>query len=219
LAQAHRHGIKVVAWYYPTFVDVHTDLDRLVRLARFSSGGQRFDGVAVDIEDAVEVKDPSVRSDRLVELSRRLRAALGPGPAIGAIVLPAVQIDVINPFYWPGFPWKQIKPYYDVWLPMAYSTVRAANSPYHDADAYAAESVRRMRSRLGDSDAAVHPIGGVGDKLSADDTIRFLQALRDTDALGGSIYDYRTTGPAVWAILRQTPTVLAAAPESTTTVP
>ncbi len=217
LKKAHAHDMKVVGWYYPDFSDVELDLSRLTQIASFDVDGQRFDGLAVDIEDNQVVKDPADRSNRLIDLSRRLRDALGPGKALGAIVMPAVQTEVVNPLYWPGFPWAQLKPYYDVWLPMTYWSFRTG--PYHSGYVYVTESVRRMRNLVGDQNLKVHPIGGIGDSISEAEARDFVRALTDTDALGGSIYDYRTTSGGVWGILRGVAGGLAAPPGPTTTQP
>src|SRR5215204_7159959 len=77
--------------------------------------GQRFDGVAVDIEWTDSVPDPTLRSRRLVELSERLRSSAsaggaGAGGALGAIVPPPVQLEDVNPDLWPAFPWRELAP-------------------------------------------------------------------------------------------------------------
>jgi hypothetical protein len=217
LEKAHSHGMRVVGWYYPDFADVNVDLDRLMQIYRFDVGGQRFDGLAVDIEDNQAVADPADRSARVIDLSKRLREAVGPDAAVGAIVMPAVQTEVVNPLYWPGFPWAELKPYYDVWLPMAYWSFR--QGPYKSGYTYVTESVRRMRALVGDDHLKVHPIGGIADVISEADTRDFVRALTDTDARGGSLYDYRTTPGGVWGILRTVDTGLRAPPAPTTTQP
>ncbi len=218
LERAHRRGVKVVGWYLPKHLDTDADLERLLAIANFGWKGQHFDGVTVDIEDVTDVTDVNQRNARLVDLSRQLKEELGPDAVIGATVPPAVQLDVVNPAYWPAFPWKQIAPYYDVWLPMTYWSLRRAD--WKDAYRYTVESVRRMRDHLGEPDAAVHPVGGIGDAISEADVADFLRALTDTDAIGGSIYDYRTMSGGQWGVLR---TYLAGAlrapPGSTTTQP
>ena len=100
-----------------------------------------------------------------------------------------MQLEVVNPSYWPNFPWQALDTSYDVWLPMAYWTTRAG-SRYADAYVYTEESVRRMRANLGRADLVVHPIGGIGDALDADDLDAFARALADTGAIGGSVYDW-----------------------------
>jgi hypothetical protein len=217
LTKAHEHNMKVVGWYYPDFSNVDLDLDRLQKIALFDQGGQRFDGLAVDIEDNQAVKDPADRSARLVDLSKRLRQSVGSKQALGAIVMPAVQTEVVNPSYWPTFPWADLKPYYDVWLPMAYWSFRDA--PYHSGYTYVTESVRRMRALVGDPALKVHPIGGIADVISEGETRDFVRALTDTDALGGSLYDYRTTSGGIWGILRTVDAGLQAPPGPTTTQP
>ena len=164
--------------------------------------------------------DVAERNQRLIELSKRLRDQLGPDRAIGAAVLPPVQIELINPAYWPTFPWKDIAPYYDVWLPMTYWSVRNPDSGWKDGYRYVVESVRRLRLDLGQPNALVHPIGGIGNEIGESDVRDYLRALTDSDAVGGSIYDYRTMSAGQWGVLRTyLPGALAAAPGPTTTVP
>lgn len=188
LMRAHSRDIEVVGWYLPLFADVEADLDRLLAIAGFEVLGHRFDGVAVDIEYIEGVPDPVERSNRLVELSRRLRDAR-PGEALGAIVPPAVQLEVVNPSYWPNFPWQALDTSYDVWLPMAYWTTRSG-SGYRDAYRYSEESVRRMRNNLNRPDVPVHIVGGIGDQTTSDDLVGLRRAVDATGAIGASIYDW-----------------------------
>ena len=201
LVAAHRHDMRVVAWYLPAFTDLQADLDRLLGLHRFEHRGQRFDGLAVDIEATSGVEDHVERSRRLVELSQRLRAEVG-ADALGAIVLPPVLLEVVNQDFWPAFPWRDIAGLYDVWLPMTYWTDRREDSGYRNGFTYVEESVRRMRANLGLPDAPVHPVGGIGDRVSEGSLYEYLDALVATGAVGGSIYDVRTMSGGAWAILR-----------------
>ena len=162
--------------------------------------------------------DGAERNTRLVELSRRLRDKVGPDATIGAGVLPPVQIEVVNLAYWPSFPWKELAPFYDVWLPMAYWSFRNEESGYKDGYTYVEESVRRLRANLGEPEALVHPIGGIGDAITEGELRDYLRALTDTDALGGSIYDYRTMNGGHWGVLRGTEAALAAPPPPPTTL-
>jgi hypothetical protein len=64
--------------------------------------------------------------------------------------------------------------------------------------------VQRLRENLGDPDALVHPIGGIGAEVDAppsgtkpyiarvDQLDGFAQSLVDTKSIGGSIYDWLT---------------------------
>ena len=201
LMRAAKHDMKVIAWYLPKWDDDTTDLDHLMAAHNFEALGYRFDGVAVDIEWNQDGLEPEVRNERFVRLSRLLSIQTGTDP-LGAIVLPPVQTEVINPTFWPSFPWSEIDNLYDVWLPMSYWSFRT--EPYGDGYLYNAESVQRLRQNLGDPDALVHPIGGIGGQIDAppsgtepyiarvDQLDQFAQSLIDTGSIGGSIYDWLT---------------------------
>ncbi|MDQ4070594.1 MAG: hypothetical protein M3203_14155, partial [Actinomycetota bacterium] len=202
LSTAHAAGMRVVAWYLPKFGDVEADLANLLRLRDFRADGRRFDGIAVDIEYRSEVPDAGELNRRVIELSRRLRAA-APDRPLGAIVYPPVHFEVTRPAFWPGFPWADLADAYDVWLPMAYWTEVPAGSAYRDAYRYVHEGTRRLREVLGDPAAPVHVIGGVADTATVGDLAGFVRGVGQVGAVGWSLYDYRTTTDAGWEALRQ----------------
>lgn len=189
--RAHSHGIDVVGWFLPTLEDPSHDLQRLLAIAALP-----VDGLAVDIE-ARNVTDPAERSARAVQLSTALRAAL-PGEVLGAIPMEPVLMEDVNPSFWPGFPWAELAPSYDVWLPMAYWTNRKVSSPWRDAYLYTAANVDRIRAHIGQPAAPVHVLGGIGDQTTVVDLQRFRQAAAERGAIGGSIYDFRTTVASHW---------------------
>lgn len=193
--RAHARGMRVVAWYLPTFEDPSADLRRLLAVAALP-----VDGLGVDIESRV-VTDVAERNHRLVDLSIALRQAL-PSEVLSAIVLPPVVMEDINPAYWPGHPWAELGPLYDVWQPMNYWTNRTEASGYRDAYTYTAENIDRVRDRIGQPDAVVHPVGGIGDATTAADVEAMLGAASERGAIGGSLYDYRTTHEALWSPLQ-----------------
>lgn len=190
LVRAHQRGLRVVAWYVPRFGDVERDLAHLRAMADFSVLRHRFDGVAVDIEWTATVADDTARSARLVELTEGLRAHVG-SDALGAIVMAPVHTDVVSPGFWPGFPWGELAPLYDAWLPMGYWTDRTAASGYRHAGRYTTENLQRLEGRLG-GPAPVHAIGGVGEGTAAVDIGAFVEAVRAEGAIGASIYDWAT---------------------------
>ena len=204
LLAADRTGMAVVAWYLPKWSDDDEDLDRLLAIDRFSVLGRRFDGLAVDIEWNRDGLGAIERSDRLVNLSDRLRRTVGDDP-LGAIVMPPVITDEINLAYWPGFPWGEVAPLYDVWLPMGYWSFRSEE--HADPAFYVAQNIRRLRADLDDPEALVHAIGGIGAAdgsalvdpgeplATIDDLAPFVGALVSEGAVGGSIYDWATMGP------------------------
>jgi hypothetical protein len=191
LARAHAREVRVVGWYLPKFADVAADVERVRLLSEFESFGQRFDGVALDIEDRSTVPDHAQRSANLVEMSARIRQEVGDDP-VGAIIIAPVQSEVVNDQFWPGFPYGELAPLYDAWLPMSYWSERSVESGYHDGYTYNEESVRRLRTNLGDDDAVVHSIGGIGDRVTLEELDGFVRSLVDTRSIGGSIYDWAT---------------------------
>lgn len=194
--RAQRAGLHVVAWYLPRFTDIDRDLAHLEAMADFEVLGHRFDGVAVDIEWTEGIPDHRARSEALVELSDRLRETTD-GDALGAIVLPPVQIEVVNRNKWPDFPWRELRDSYDVWLPMGYWTQRSPESGFQDGDAYTRQNVRRLRENLDDPDAPVHAIGGLAADVTPEHVTGFAEALADTEAIGGSMYDWASLDPAI----------------------
>jgi hypothetical protein len=218
LVRAHRKGMDVVAWYYPTLTDPEVDRAHLQALADFRVRGQRFDGLALDIEATQTVRDIDDRNNRIVKLAQQTRELAGTRP-VGGIVYPAVQAEIINPALWPRFPYKRLAKSLDVWLPMTYWTFR--DGDYRDPYAYTAESITRLRDDLGDKKAVVHPIGGIANESSASDYDAFLRAVYDTKSIGWSIYDYNTMATSMWPRMRTggvpTTTTTTAAPVTTTT--
>ena len=203
LLAADRTGLAVVAWYLPKWTDDDEDLDRLLAIDRFSVLGRRFDGLAMDIEWNRDGLGAIERSRRLVNLSDRLRRTVGDDP-LGAIVMPPVITDEINLAFWPGFPWAELAPRYDVWLPMAYWSFRTEE--HAEPGFYVSQNVLRLRANLGDPEAMVHAIGGIGAAdgsaivdpgeplATIDDLAPFVAALVAEGAVGGSIYDWATMG-------------------------
>jgi hypothetical protein len=108
LQAAHRRHMDVVAWYVPSFSRLKRDLRRSLRAIRFRSGGERFDGFGLDIE-ATRVGNISVRNERLLRLSDRIRRKAGNG-----YPLAAVTPDPLASLYWPRFPWAPVARRYDV---------------------------------------------------------------------------------------------------------
>jgi hypothetical protein len=200
LTHAHTAGVRIVAWYLPSVVDVAADTQMLKTIMAFRSGTARFDSLALDLEDTTSVTDLSTRNDRIVQLARNARTIIGTRRALGAIVYPAVQTEVLNPLLWPNFPYKRLAASVDVWMPMTYFTLRT--DPYRDAFLYTDESVRRLRKDLGDANALVHPIGGIADQTTPEDYVAFIRAARGQKAIGYSVYDFNTTASSAWTFLR-----------------
>ena len=201
LRRAHDVGLDVVAWYVPKFDDIPGDLRRIRGLVDFRDGGERFDGVALDLEYTQGVPDTPTRNQALVKIVRRAHDIVGSRP-LGAIVLEPLLLEDVNPQFWPEFPWRKVRRSFDVWLPMSYWTNRDTASGLRDGFAYTEANIGRLRKRLGEKDAAVHPIGGIADSAAPKDYSGFVKAAELRDSIGYSVYDFNTTTSGVWARLR-----------------
>jgi hypothetical protein len=190
--RAHGHGMHVVAWYLPTFVDLDADLARLT-----ASAALPVDGLAVDIE-SVELPDPAERTARLLTLTERLRSALGPDKVVAAITLSAVQLEVLNPLFWPGYPWAELGRRYDAVLPMAYWSIRTGE--LRAGGQYVGENLDRTRALVGET-VPLHPIGGIADEATDADLAGMVAAVEQRGAIGGSLYDWATSTPRQWEAL------------------
>lgn len=200
LDAAHARGIKVVAWYLPGFSDLRTDYARALAAIEFeTAAGERFDGFALDIESTL-VRSIPRRNRNMLALSRRLRAAVGPGYALGAIVPDALS-TTCRGCLWPGFPYRSVARLYDVFLPMTYSTLRRGRGAAF-VDAYTRANIDHVRRRTGRPSLPVHVIGGLADGLRAADARAVVRAARARRATGASFYNFRLSGPEDWAALR-----------------
>ena len=200
---AHAAGMRVVAWYLPSFVDPAQDTRRALAAIRFrSSKGERFDSFALDIEASL-VKSVPLRTERLLRLSARLKTAVGRRYRLGAIIPSPVGIRR-HPAYWPRFPYRALAHLYDVFLPMAYSTdahVRGSNA----TRAYNAADVAIIRARTGNPRVPIHLIGGLAGTMGARETTGFMRAVADCAPLGYSLYDFPITSSAAWQALAAPP--------------
>jgi hypothetical protein len=197
---AHANGIKVVAWYLPGFKNLKRDLRRSLDAIRFTSvAGGRFDSFALDIE-ANAVRSDSLRNRRVENLSRRIRRAVGRRYPLGAIVPDARSTSVSLPSLWPRFPYRRLRKYYDVFLPMAYSSFRGKGASF--VYGYTTANVRYVRQMTGDATLPVHVIGGIADKLGSSEDAMVVRAALEQRALGASFYKLASSGDEEWQALQ-----------------
>lgn len=200
---AHAAGLRVVAWYLPSFADPRQDEQRALAAIRFRSAkGERFDSFSLDIEASL-VKPVSLRNERLLRLSSELRKAVGPRYTLGAIIPSPVGMRR-HPKYWPGFPYRALARFYDVFLPMAYATDahvhgRKATRAYDVAD------IAAIRTKTGEPNVSVHLIGGIAGTMGAKESAGFMSAVSDCHPLGYSLYDFPITSRTNWRALTAPP--------------
>jgi hypothetical protein len=200
---AHAAGMRVVAWYLPSFLSPAQEARRALAAIRFRSAkGERFDSFALDIEASL-VRGVPLRSKRLLQLSARLRAAVGHRYALGAIIPSPVGIRR-HRHYWPHFPYRALARYYDVFLPMAYATNRHVPGSSFTR-AYDAADIAIIRTRTGKSHVPIHLIGGLANAMGAKEIAGFMGAVGDCAPLGYSLYAYSVTRQTTWKALAAPP--------------
>jgi hypothetical protein len=197
ISAAHGAGIRVVAWYLPSFSDRTTDMRRIRAAIDFETeDGQRFDGFALDIE-ATLIRSIARRNDALLRLSRSMRRFAGSTYTLGAIVPDYVSTTSIG--FWPQLPYRALDKLYDVFVPMAYSSLRArgADAVY----AYARGNIEHIRFATRNPGARVHLIGGLTNRMSDAEDMAVVEAAKDANATGVSFYKYTLYGEGEWTAL------------------
>lgn len=195
LYQAHKRGMKVIAWYVPSFDQQDVDFRRIKRAIRYRSpAGHRFDSFALDIE-ATNVGDISLRNKRLIKLSNRIRREAGPSYPLGAITP-----DPIASLYWPEFPYKEVADRYNVFVPMGYFTFRADG--FKEVKEYTTANIKKIRQETGSPEVPIHFIGGIADDAEPAELKGFVKAAREKEVMGASLYDYPITSRRSWYELR-----------------
>ena len=195
----HGRGLRVVAWYLPGFVRPAADLRRTRAMLSFRTPtGGSFDGVSLDIE-SLSQKSSSLRTKRLLALSRTLRNEAEETP-IAAITYPSRAYQR-HPKWWPRFPFKELTKLVDAWIPMTYTG--SAFLGYDATYGYVARSLRLLRNAVG-PDVPIHAAGGVADRMNGEELKAFADAVHDEGTvIGWSLYDFQTTGPRAWAAVRR----------------
>ena len=200
---AHAAGMRVVAWYLPSFLYPAQDTRRSLAAIRFRSAkGERFDSFALDIEASL-VRSVPLRTRRLLQLSARLRSAVGGRYPLGAIIPSPVGIRR-HPTYWPRFPYRPLAHYYNVILPMAYATDRHIRG-ISATRAYDVADIAIIRARTGKPHIPIHLIGGLANAMGAREIAGFMGAVGDCEPLGYSLYAFSVTRPSSWNALAAPP--------------
>ena len=199
ITACHAKGIKIVAWYLPSFDGSATDYTRSMAAIDYRTpDGQKFDSFALDIE-WTKVKPATLRTTRLLALSGKIRAAVGRAYPLGAIIMSPAGMTK-SPSIWPGFPYAGLAAVYNVIVPMGYYTYHGDG--YANAYKDTRDNVAIIRAQTGQPSIPIHVIAGDAAKSSAAETQAYVRALREAGCIGGSMYDWATTTPASWAALK-----------------
>jgi hypothetical protein len=200
IQEAHSLGMKVIGWYLPGLDDMKVDMRRTraaVKL-RTKDKGERFDGFAIDIE-STRVHPISRRNKVLMRYSAKVRRLVGRHYALGAVV-PDQRSSTQSPGLWPGFPYRATARFYDVFLPMAYSSYRGHGAGY--VYAYSRSNAAFARAATG---KPVHLIGGIDRDLRPGEHMAVVRGALAGGAVGASFYDFATAQPGTLRALRAVP--------------
>jgi hypothetical protein len=189
LPQAHRAGLKVIAWDFPTLSDPVADAQRAALVTRGSFAGQKVDAFSPDIEEIYEGTFDTSR--RVAVYLSRVRRDAGNLPVVATVLRPLDGNLSARPY-------RTMSPYVDAFAPMVYWSCTEPGA--------AALSALRPLSRL----RPVHligqsydmgPEGGRHGLPSAREIWRFLDVAKRAGAVGASLYVYDQTGAAQWRAL------------------
>ena len=163
----------------------------------------RFDAVGVDIEYPASVPDPAAW-DAAVARHLQLVRARTRLPLVTIPLPPLLMAAWPSPARWAGFPWPTMRAYADAVAPQSYWTsftpaARCPSNPQYCAYAYTRDNTLQTRQLTG---LPVHVAGGVGDVATLSQVGDYVRGARDAKAIGGSLYDYRTTQTPFWALLQ-----------------
>ena len=193
---AHANDMKIVAWYLPDLKDVPRDFARIQKAIQLTTpSGEKFDSFALDIESGA-VKTVSKRNAALMTLSRQIRDSVGPSYPLGAIIPSPVGLSRKGS-YWGSFPYTELAGVYDAFVPMSYYTYHGDGAKAARADTLG--NMRILRAQKGCATTPVHLIGGIAEETSAAELKAFLQAARESGAVGASFYSWTGTNSAHWA--------------------
>ncbi|HET7310575.1 MAG TPA: hypothetical protein VFJ17_04555 [Mycobacteriales bacterium] len=189
LPQAHRAGLKVIAWDFPTLSDPVADAQRAALVTRGTFAGEKVDGFSPDIEEIYEGTFDTPR--RVAVYLSRVRRDAGDLPIVATVLRPLDGNLSTRPY-------RAMAPYVDAFAPMVYWSCTEPGA--------AALSALRPLSRL----RPVHligqsydmgPEGGRHGMPTAREIWRFLDVAKRAGALGASLYVYDQTGAAQWRAL------------------
>ena len=139
----------------------------------------------------------ALRNRRALDLSRRLRAAVG--QTMRSERSSRTREGWARRDYWQPFPYAELAAIYDVFVPMVYSTYRGDGPAVVSRDV--TRSMTILRTATGRS-SPVHLIGGLGHASSSGAEARAFRAPGLTlRPQGWSLYDFSVTAPSAWTAL------------------
>jgi hypothetical protein len=190
LPAAHAAEISVIAWDFPTLSDPAADAQRAA--ATLATG---VDGFSPDIEEAPEGTYATAR--RVAYYLSLVRAAAGARPVVATVPRP-LSASLSSSSY----PYRAEAPFVDAFAPMIYWS---CNEP-GTVTALAIKTLAQLDpvAPVGQDYNMASEGGRVG-LPSAREVWRFLDVSRRNGAIGASLYDIESGGPAPLEALTEYP--------------
>lgn len=176
---AHAAGISVIAWDFPSLSDPRQDASRAMDALRLG-----VDAFSADIETAAEGTHLSVR--RVRYYLSLVREAAGNRPVIATVMPP-------SPYWLSVYPYKAEAPFVDAFAPMVYWSCTEPGAAVRQAIT-GLQSLRPVVP-IG-QDFNMGPDDGRPGLPSAREIWRFVDVAHRLGALGVSLYDLESGGPA-----------------------
>jgi hypothetical protein len=193
LPQAHRAGIKVIAWDFPTRSDPVADARRAKLVTQATFAGQKVDGFSPDIEDIYEGTFDTSR--RVAVYLSRVRRDAGALPIVATVLRP-LNGDL------SARPYRAMAPYVDAFAPMVYWSCTEPGA----AALSALRPLARLRPvHLIGQSYNMAPEGGRHGLPSGREIWRFLDVAKRAGAVGASLYVYDQTRAPQWRALGRYP--------------
>jgi hypothetical protein len=174
---AHRYGIAVIAWDFPSLSDPAVDASRAADAFRYG-----VDAFSPDIEE--EPEGTYLTARRVAYYLSLVRADAGSRPVIATVPRPTSLS--------PGaYPYTSEAPFVDAFAPMVYWSCTEPG----DAVLLAIEALRPMRPVLPiGQDYNMASEGGPAGLPSGLEVWRFVDVARRDGAIGVSLYDLESGG-------------------------
>jgi hypothetical protein len=180
LPAAHRAGVAVIAWDFPTLSDPLADSFRASQALAGTFGGEQIDGFSPDIETKHEGTFNSPQ--RVALYLAHVRLVAGDRPVVATVMRPTDE-------QLRSYPYRAEAPYVDAFAPMDYWSC-------HEPGETTAASIQAL--------ATLRPVAPVGQAYNmaseggrrgmptAAEIWRFVDSARRAGAIGASLYNAQT---------------------------
>jgi hypothetical protein len=203
LPVAHKAGIAVIAWVYPSLRNVTADVRMTMQVANYRTpSGERADGIATDVEEVID-------SASVYSYGQLLRGLLGPDTLL---------VDcTLHPFTHAGYPYASVAVSWNVLAPMDYWHSRFYHTyTTRDVAQFVTSSVVTIRAAMLEAGISqpipIEELGQTYDMYSSDgagtghnpagaEITADLEAAKALGCIGASYFEWQTGTQSQWDAL------------------